>query len=103
MPVAMLRAHSLLWHYLWIAPNVLLLALGLLLSKRGLGKRFPAFLAFAVLSSISELVVYTADINPNVDPWTFWRVDWASVLVVGLLKFVLIGEVFALVFGSYAL
>jgi hypothetical protein len=98
----MLRAHSLLWHYLWVAPNVLLLALSLLLWKRGLAKQFPAFLAFAVLSAISELVVYAADIIPSVDPWTFWRVDWVSVLIVGLLKFALIGEVFALVFGSYA-
>lgn len=97
----MLRAHSLLWHYLWIAPNVLLLALGLLMWKRGLAKQFPAFLAFAVLSAISELVVYTADIIPSVDPWTFWRVDWVSVLIVGLLKFALIAEVFGLVFGSY--
>jgi hypothetical protein len=74
----------------------------LVLWTRGLAKRYPAFLAFAVLSAISELVVYTADIIPSVDPWTFWRVDWVSVLVVGLLKFALIGEVFALVFGSYA-
>lgn len=98
---AMLRAHSILWHYLWVAPNILLLVLGLLIWKRGLARRLPAFLVFAALSAISELAVYAADVIPSVDPWTFWRIDWGGVLIVGLLKFVLISEIFGHVFGSY--
>ena len=31
----------------------------------------------------------------------FWRVDWATLLIEGPLKFVLIGWVFAQIFGSY--
>jgi len=97
----MLRAHSLLWSYLWVAPNLLLLVLGFLIWKRGIAKRAPAFLAFAVLSAISELAVYSADVLPSVNPWIFWRVDWTSLIIEGVLKFVLIGEIFAHVFGSY--
>jgi hypothetical protein len=98
----MLRAHSLLWSYLWVAPNLLLFVLGLLIWKRGIASRVPAFFAFAILSAISELTVYAADVLPKVGPGTFWRIDWAGLLIEGVLKFVLIGEIFAHVFGAYA-
>jgi hypothetical protein len=98
----MLQAHSFLWHYLWVAPNLLLPALGVILWRRGAGRRFPAFFAFAILSSVGQLAVYAADILPSVGPTTFWRVVWGDLILEGLLKFALIGEVFALLFGSYA-
>ena len=95
----MLQAHSLLWHYFWVAPNVFLLLLALLLSRRGLAKQFPAFCAFAVLTSVGHLGVYAADVVPSVTPTEFWLVDWASLFIDGLLKFALVGEIFANVFG----
>jgi hypothetical protein len=98
----MLQAHSFLWHYLWIAPNVLLLVLALLVWKRGLGRQLPAFLAFAVLASAGQLAVYIADIVPWVTPTNFWYVDWASLLIESFVKFVVIGEVFSRVFNSYS-
>jgi hypothetical protein len=98
----MLQAHSPLWHYLWVAPNILFLILGVLLWRRGLSKQFPAFLAFAIFGSIGQLAVYLADVVPAVTPQTFWRVDWASLFVAGVLKFAVIGEIFARVLGSYS-
>jgi hypothetical protein len=98
----MLQAHSLLWHYLWVAPNILLLVFGFVLKKRGFIKQFPVFVAFACFSAVGELTVYCADVIPSIGPWTYWRVEWASLLVTGLLKFVLVSEIFALVFGPYA-
>ncbi len=98
----MLQAHSLLWHYLWLAPNFLLLVLAFLIWRNGLLRRmFPAFLAFAVFGSLSQFALYIADVVPSVTPQNFWRVDWASLLVEGPLKFALVGEIFAKVFGSY--
>jgi hypothetical protein len=97
----MLRAHSFLWHYLWVAPNVLLLVLSFLIWKRGLYQRFPVFFAFAGFSAVGQLAIYAADIAPSVSAENFWRVDWATVLIQGPLKFVLIGWVFAQIFGSY--
>jgi hypothetical protein len=102
LPTAMFQAHSFLWHYLWAAPNLLLLILGFLMWKRGIVNQYPAFFAFATLSAVSELIVYAADISPRVDAWTFWRVDWVGLLFVALLKFVLVGEIFGHVFGGYA-
>lgn len=97
----MFRAHSLLWHYLWVAPNILLLVLSFLVWKRKLIRQIPAFFAFAVLGAIAELTVYFADIAPSISPRTFWRIEWVGALFVGLLKFILIGEIFAHVFGPY--
>jgi hypothetical protein len=98
----MLQAHSLLWHYLWLAPNIFLLCLGILLWKRGLHSRFPAFVAFSILSALAELALYAADVLPSVPPMQFWRVDWASLVLEGLLKVLVLEEIFTKVFGSYA-
>jgi hypothetical protein len=97
----MLQAHSFLWHYLWVAPNLGLLALGILLWRRGLQRQFPVFVAFAFLASIEQLIVYAADVFPSVSAENFWRILWGGLLVEGFLKIVLIGEIFAHVFGSY--
>lgn len=97
----MLQAHSLLWHYLWIAPNVFLLVLGFLGLQRGLGKKYPAFLAFALIAGAEQLVLYAADVLPWVTAQTFWNVLWAGLLVEALLKIILIGELFAHIFDPY--
>jgi hypothetical protein len=70
--------------------------------KRGLHRQFPSFFAFALFSAIGHLAGYAADVIPSVSPETFWLVYWASLLTEGPLKFVLIGEIFAQVFGPYA-
>jgi|SRR5271166_4884006 len=97
----MLQAHSLLWHYLWVAPNLFLLLLGLLLWRRGLNQRYPVFFAFAILGATEQLVVYATDVVPSVTPGTWWLIFWTGLLVEGLLKFALVGEIFARIFDPY--
>lgn len=97
----MLQAHSLLWHYLWVAPNLLLLGLSVLIVRRGLTRQHSAFLAFAVLGAIAELAVYAADIIPSVTPPEFWNTVRASLLIEGPVKFILIAAIFAHAFGAY--
>jgi len=97
----MLQAHSFLWNYLWVAPNLLLLIIGFLAWRYGIARQFPAFCAFAVLSAVSHLALYTADVAPWVTPPTFWRIYWVTLLIEGALKFALIAEIFAHAFGSY--
>jgi hypothetical protein len=97
----MLQAHSLLWNYLWLAPNILLLVLALLMWRRKLYQQFPVFLIFAVAIAIEQLIVYAADVIPSVTGGVFWRVFWAGLLVEALVKFALIGEIFSQVFGRY--
>src|ERR1700687_1325894 len=97
----MLQAHSSLWNYFWVAPNLFLLVLGLVIWKRGLRREFPAFLAFAILSAAGQLAVFVADLAPSVTPENFWRIDWGSLLIESFLKFAVIGEIFSRVFNPY--
>jgi hypothetical protein len=69
--------------------------------KRGLRRRFLAFIAFAVLGAVGQLAVFAADVCVSVTPANFWRVDWVSLLVESFLKFVVIGEVFSRVVNPY--
>jgi len=97
----MLQAHSILWHYLWIAPNVLLFVLGWLIWRRGVSGQVRSFLAFALLSAPANLCVYLADILPWVSGAAFWRIAWVCMLLESLLKFLIIGEVFSRILGPY--
>lgn len=98
----MLQAHSFLWHYLWVAPDVLQLLLCFFLWKRRLIREFPAFFTFLLLTSVGELTLYAADLLPSVSGLTYWRMVWAEDIVESVLKFAVIAEIFARVFGAYA-
>ena len=97
----MLQAHSFLWNYLWVAPNVLAFLLGLLLWKRGFNRILPWFIAFTILTAVGDVAAFAADIIPSVTPETFWRIFWAELLLESLLKFLVIGEIFSRVFSPY--
>lgn len=98
----MLQAHSLLWHYLWLAPSILLLALAFRLWQKSLQRRYVFFLAFAVASAIEQLTLYSCDLIPSVSAKAWWEVFWIGLLIEGVLKFALVGEIFAQAFDSYA-
>ncbi len=97
----MLQAHSWLWHYLWVAPSVLLLILGIGLWRLGVHRQHPFFLAFVLASALEQLSLYVLDIVPSVEPLTWWRLFWAGLIVEGILKFALLAEIFAHVFRPY--
>jgi hypothetical protein len=97
----MLQAHSPLWHYLWISPNVLLLVLGFFLWKQRKHRLYPVFFAFTIVGALEQLAIYVADVAPTVTPAAWWRVFWIGLLAEGLLKFCLIGEILAHAFFAY--
>src|ERR1700733_4842570 len=91
---AMLQAHSLLWHYLWVAPNLLLLVLSFLIWRREVYRQHPVFFLFTAVVAVEQLTVYLADVLPWVSALTWWQLFWGSLLVEALLKFALGGELF---------
>ncbi len=101
LTVTMLQAHSLLWHYLWVAPSVYLFVLGLLAVRRDYWRQVPAFILFALVCAPGQLSVYAADVIPSVSPVNFWRVDWLNLCIETLLKFFVVGEVFSRIFNPY--
>jgi hypothetical protein len=50
---------------------------------------------------IEQLALYAADMLPMVSAGAWWRIFWVGLLVEALVKFALIGEIFASVFGHY--
>jgi hypothetical protein len=98
----MLQPHSLLWHYLWVAPSVLLLVLAGRMRWSCLHQKFPVFFTLAIVSAMEQLTLYVCDLVPSVEAKTWWRVFWAGLLVESILKFALVGEIFARVFNAYS-
>jgi hypothetical protein len=103
MATAMLQAHSLLWYYLWVAPNLLLLVLAVLIWRRKVYQQFPVFLAYAIVVPVEQLTLWVADVLPSVSPTTWWYLFWGGLLTEAVVKFALIGEIFGAVAGSYPL
>lgn len=97
----MFRAHSLLWHYLWVGPSVLLLILGFGLWRLRVHRQHAFFFAFVLLSALEQLTLYFLDILPSVAPLTWWRVFWVGLILESILKFALLGEIFAHLFRPY--
>lgn len=98
----MLQAHSFLWNYLWVAPNVFLLALIIVIWRRGLSRQIRSFVAFAIVSALGEIACFIADVAPSVSAENFWRVNATSLVLESLLKFLVIGAICATVFSQYS-
>jgi hypothetical protein len=91
----MLQPHSLLWHYLWIAPDVLLALLALAMLRRGLHRQFPAFFCYAVFESVGGAIVYTIDVTPSIfSDQTYWWSYLSFLFIEVVVKLLVVGEVF---------
>jgi hypothetical protein len=88
----MLHPHSLLWHYLWIGPQVLQVALVVILWRRGLHKTFPFFLVYLGFVAIEQFILYGMDVLPLVGAQAFWEAFWAGAVIEGVIKFAVVGE-----------
>ena len=90
----MLQPHSFLWHYLWLAPHILQLALAVLMWRRGLHKLFPVFLAYLIFEASEEFTLYAMDVIPSVSVDAFWRAFSFGLVIEGILKCGVVGELF---------
>jgi hypothetical protein len=90
----MLQPHSLLWHYLWLGPQVLQAGLVIILWRRGLHKSFPVFLAYLAFGAIEQSSLYTMDVARLGSYEAFWQAFLAGAIIEGAIKFGVIGELF---------
>jgi hypothetical protein len=97
----MLEPHSFLWHYLWVAPCVLLALLALLMWKRGLHREFPVFFSYAIFEAVGGAIIYVIDVSPHVSSRTYWSGYSFFLLGDVLIKFAVIGEVFTHLLRHY--
>lgn len=91
----MLYPHSLLWHYLWVGPHVLQLALAVLLWRRGFQKQFPFFFAYLIYEGSEELTLWVLDWLPGISASVFWWAYCAGMFFEGLAKLAVVLEVFS--------
>ena len=97
----MLQAHSFLWNYLWVAPNLYLLALGVVLWRRGLSRQVPCLIVLVVVMPTMDLARFVLDIAPWASAETYWISSWVAIIIESLLKFLVIGEAFSRVLQMY--
>lgn len=88
----MLQSHSALWHYLWIAPQVVTFILTASLIRGDFRRRYPFFFAYLVFSTIEGICLYSFDVSPRISALTWWKAFWVGTIIEGLLKFLVIGE-----------
>jgi len=98
----MLQPHSILWHFLWVAPCILLALLALLMWKRGLHKEFPAFFCYAILEAAGGGIIYAIDVSPSASGMTYWWSYFFFLILEGIVKFIVVGEVFTHLLRRYA-
>jgi hypothetical protein len=98
----MLQPHSLLWHYLWVAPCVLLAVLAFLMWRRGLHREFPAFFLYAIFEAVCGGAIYAIDVNPSIfSDRIYWWSYLIFLVVEVFIKLIVIGEVFTHLLRSY--
>ncbi|HTU41723.1 MAG TPA: hypothetical protein VMF10_08435 [Candidatus Aquilonibacter sp.] len=90
----MLQPHSLLWHYLWVGPQVLQLALAIVLWRRKLNKQFPVFFAYLVFEAIEQLTLCGMDALPSIDGTTWWLACCVGLVIEGFIRLGVAGELF---------
>ena len=92
----MFQPHSLLWHYLYAAPCILLLLLAVILYRRSLHREFPIFLTFAIVQGVTKLALYVLNVKlPASYAGFWWKLNFVHLLIEVALKFALIGEIFS--------
>jgi hypothetical protein len=89
----MLQAHSLLWHYLSVAPHVISLILVGILLFRGFRRDYPIFCFYLLFVGLEGVCLYVLDVLPSVSAVSWWIALWVGTIIEGILKFALIGEI----------
>jgi hypothetical protein len=97
----MLQPHSLLWHYLWVAPCVLQGLLALLMWKRSIHKQYPAFFVYIVFEAMGGAIIYALDNASSVSGPVYWRSYFAFLFIEAFIKFAVVGEVFNYLLCNY--
>ncbi len=91
----MLQPHSFFWHYLWLAPCVLLASLAFFMWRRGLHREFPAFFCYLIFESVGGGLLYFIDIKPSIFSDDFYWRSYLSFLIAEVfLKSIVAGEIF---------
>jgi len=96
-----MQAHSLLWHYLWLAPHAFQAAILVVMIRRRLLHDFPVFFTYTAWSATLGLVLFILDHLSSVSPALYWQADWVEMIGSIILRFGVVWEIFAQIFKPY--
>lgn len=98
--------HSFLWHYLWLAPYALQVAVAVIMVRRGLAREYPAFFVYTVFEPVQGIIKFGLDhaVRANVLGVTvdqYWAAFWVFLVASSALRFAIIYEIFSHVLRDY--
>ena len=96
-----MRAHSFLWHYLWIAPHALQFIVASVMLRRGLWREFPVFFAYTLFTVVEQGTLFIQDHRADVTPEAYWHDRWVFLAFEVPLRFAIVFEIFSSVFRDY--
>jgi len=98
----MFQPHSFLWHYLWVAPNLLFAVLAIILWKRGLYRKLRGFFVYCCFQTLQCAVLFPLDHIGAVSSWTWDFLYLLSEVLEFAVVLILVADLFAELFGMYA-
>jgi hypothetical protein len=93
--------HSLLWHYLWIAPHIFTAAIVWLMIRHRLAREFPFFLGYCVCQVIEQPILFALDHDARVSALLYWTIYSCLLVPQMALRFGVIYELFSKMFDPY--
>ena len=93
--------HSVLWHYLWIAPLIFQGLIVFILIKSNRFREFPAFSLYTLFELVLGSTLFVMDHSPAVSPYRYWYIHSVGQVVSIALRFAVIYEIFSNVFRIY--
>ena len=96
-----MHPHSFVWHYLWLAPALIQIAIVGMLVRRKRLHDYPWFLAYSAWSAIGTLALFSLDHSPLVSANIYWECSGANDVISTVLRFGVISELFRHIFDQY--
>ena len=93
--------HSLIWHYLWVAPHILQVAIIVIMIRRRLVREFPVFLTYTLFQIVMGGTLFVLDHIDAVSARQYLNAEWVDTTGSIVLRFALIYEIFSRIFDPY--
>jgi hypothetical protein len=98
---AQMGRHGLVWHYLWVAPHLLQIAVAGMVVKRKLHREFPVFLAYTIYQIVGNTALFTLDHWSTISADVFrFAVNIDGAISIAL-RFAVIYEIFIVALRPY--
>ena len=93
--------HSLLWHYLWLAPHTLQIVILVAMIRRQMLRDFPVFFTYTAFEIVQGTILFVLDHNAAVSAIQYWHTHWAGMIVSIALRSAIIYEIVVHLFRPY--